>query len=44
MWVTFTEDSEEDMKDNYNHSLEELITKAPMGDHLVLMGDLNARV
>ena len=50
MWVTFiqtyapTEDSEEGVKDSFYDSLEELITKVPKGDHLVVMGDLNARV
>ena len=50
VWVTFiqtyapTEDSEEGVKDSFYDSLEELITKVPKGDHLVLMGDLNARV
>ena len=49
-WVTFiqayapTEDSEEGVKDSFYYSLEELVTKVPKGDQLVLMGDLNARV
>ena len=50
VWVTLiqtyapTEDSEEGVKDSFYDSLEELITKVPKGDHVVLMGDLNARV
>ena len=39
-----TDDSGQEIKDSFDESLEEMIVNVPKWDHLVLMGDLNARV